>query len=282
MGRHPLEAQAFTLGSRHQYITWGWESWGANFVTRFVSQAWSKNYIPVISVYMMLAVPPSTGEGAAPYAAKLQNATTVSDYLASLARAAAQAKGSKPVIFHIEPDFYGFMQQYKYSGNMSLDNTPQHYQDNRPAYAFSHPRELADAGVIGVLFGGGDGNSTEPSTDGGFIAAHGAIAYTPPAAPSGLAISAVTGPTVALHWNPNGEEDLWGYRISYQPTGGDPASSTDVVRATQSSILLPRAGSWRITIAAYDAMGRLGPSSAAVTATTTSNASQVVVPLVRR
>jgi hypothetical protein len=168
------------------------------------------------------------------------------------------------------------------SGNMSLDNTPQHYQDNRPAYAFSHPRELADAGVIGVLFGGGDGNSTEPSTDGGFIAAHGAIAYAPPAAPIGLAISAVTGPTVALYWNPNGEEDLWGYRISYQPTGGGPASSTDVVRATQSSILLPRAGSWRITIAAYDAMGRLGPSSAAVTATTTSNASQVVVPLVRR
>lgn len=406
----------------YQYITWGWENWGPNFVTRFVSQAWSKNYIPVISVYMMLGVPPSTGEGAAPYAAKLQNATTVSDYLASLARAAAQAKGSKPVIFHIEPDFYGFMQAYKYSsgqpnpddpssypvalnisgypnnlagfgrrivdvihatapnalvaphasmwattgdpnnvsaaeatsmaqrtaafigamggdqadlwfvewsdrdsgsglrpwwdatdrtlprptrallwehalsaaagkrlilwqvpsGNMSLDNTPQHYQDNRAAYAFSHPRELADAGVIGVLFGGGDGNATEPSTDGGFIAAHGAIAYAPPAAPSGLAVSTVTGPTVALYWNPNGEEDLWGYRISYQPTGGGPASSTDIVRATQSSILLPRAGSWRITIAAYDAMGRLGPSSAAVTATTTSNASQVVVPLVRR
>jgi hypothetical protein len=406
----------------YQYITWGWEGWGPNFVTRFVSQAWSKNYIPVISVYMVLGVPPSTGEGPAPYAAKLQNATTVSDYLASVARAAAQAKGAKPVIFHIEPDFYGFMQAYKYStgasspddpssypvalnvtgypnnlagfgrrivdlihatapnalvaphasmwatngdpnnigvaeatsvaqrtaafiramggdqadlwfvewsdrdsgsglrpwwddtdltlprptrailwegalsaaagkrlmlwqvpcGNMSLDNTPLHYQDNRPAYAFSHPRELADAGVIGVLFGGGDGNSTEPSTDGGFIAAHGAIAYAPPAAPSGLAISAVTGPTVALYWNPNGEEDLWGYRISYQPIGGGPVSSTDVVRATQSSILLPRAGSWRITIAAYDAMGRLGPSSAAVTATTTSNASQVMVPLVQR
>jgi hypothetical protein len=116
---------------------------------------------------------------------------------------------------------------------------------------------------------------------GGFIAAHGAIAYAPPAAPSGLAVSTVTGPTVALYWNPNGEEDLWGCRISYQPSGG-PASSIDVVRATQSSILLPRAGSWRITIAAYDAMGRLGPSSAAVTATTTSNASQIVVPLVRR
>ena len=73
----------------YQYITWGWESWGPNFVTRFVSQAWSKNYIPVVSVYMILGVPPSTGEGGVPYAAKLQNATTVSDYLASVARAAA-------------------------------------------------------------------------------------------------------------------------------------------------------------------------------------------------
>ncbi len=38
---------------------------------------------------------------------------------------------------------------------MSLDNTCDHYQDNRAAYLFNHPRDLVDAGVMGVLFGGG-------------------------------------------------------------------------------------------------------------------------------
>lgn len=101
----------------YQYITYGWENWNRDangnpyFVDLFVKQAWSKNYIPVISVYMMLEVPPATGEGGPQYASKLQNADTVRNYLASLERAAQQARGDKPAIFQLEPDFYGFMQQ---------------------------------------------------------------------------------------------------------------------------------------------------------------------------
>ena len=99
----------------YQYITYGWEGWGDNFVSRFANQAWNKGYTPVISVYLMLGVPGNCGESPACYANKLQNATTVSAYLASLQRAAQQANGVKPVIFHLEPDFYGYMQQYNYS-----------------------------------------------------------------------------------------------------------------------------------------------------------------------
>ena len=65
-------------------------------------------------------------------------------------------------------------------GNMSLDNTCDHYRDNRAAYVFQHPRDLFDAGVFAVLFGGGAACQTQVTTDGGFVAAQGAIAYALP------------------------------------------------------------------------------------------------------
>jgi hypothetical protein len=69
-------------------------------------------------------------------------------------------------------------------GNMSLDNTPGHFQDNRLDYFFDHPKEFAAAGAFGIVFGSGCGDPTMPDTDGGhFIArteeyhAHGGTAF---------------------------------------------------------------------------------------------------------
>lgn len=48
-------------------------------------------------------------------------------------------------------------------GNQYFDtenNTNGHYQDNRVEYFFSHMSELAQSGVIGLLFGAGNGGST--------------------------------------------------------------------------------------------------------------------------
>ncbi|MBE7550045.1 MAG: fibronectin type III domain-containing protein [Anaerolineales bacterium] len=413
----------------YQYITYGWEGWGSNFVNRFVNQAWNKNYIPVISVYLMLGVPTDCGESASCYASKLQNATTVSNYLASLQRAAQQASGAKPVIFHLEPDFYGFMQQYNHSrgvaqpdsptnypvalnvsgypnnlagfgkrlvdlihqaapnalvaphasmwatnldpnnvpasqvaslaqrtaafinamggtqadlffvewsdrdsgctdlaqcqpprpwwddtnrtiprvsravlwenalsatagkrlilwqvpaGNMSLNDTCDHYRDNRPAYAFRHPRDLYDAGVIAVLFGAGATCLTKPSTDGGFIQAQGDIAYDTPAQPTGLSAGTAAGPSVPLRWNENSEPDLWGYRLTYSPVGGGTPLTVDVGPANATWLLIPRAGQWRVTVAAYDAMGQLSSASGSVIVTTSVDAPGVYLPLIRK
>lgn len=413
----------------YQYITYGWESWGPTFVNRFVTQAWNKNYVPVISVYLMLGVPTDCGESASCYASKLQNATTVSNYLASLRRAAQQASGSKPVIFQLEPDFYGFMQQYNYSrevaqpdsptnypvalnvsgypnnlagfgkrmvdlihqtapnalvaphasmwatnsdpnsvsanqvaslaqrtatfinamggtqadlffvewsdrdsgctdqpqcqpprawwddtnrtvprvsravlwenalsaaagkrlilwqvpaGNMSLNDTCDHYRDNRPAYAFRHPRDLFDAGVIAVLFGAGADCLTNPSTDGGFIQTQGDIAYDPPAQPTGLSAGTAVGPLAPLRWNENSEPDLWGYRISYTRVGGGASFTIDLGPANATWLLIPTAGQWQVSIAAYDAMGRLSPSSNSVIVTTTVDAPAVYLPAISK
>jgi hypothetical protein len=411
----------------YQYITWNWESWGPNFVNRFVNQAWSKDYVPVISVYMVLGVPGSCGDESADcYAAKLQNATTVSNYLASLQRAAQQANGTHPVIFHLEPDFYGYMQQRNYdpklpqpdsptnypvalnvsgypnnlagfgrrmvdvthqaapnalvaphasmwatnadpnavpasqvvtmaqstatfinamggaqaelffvewsdrdsgctdldqcqpprawwddtnrslprvsranlwenalsaaagkrlilwqvpAGNMSLDNTCDHYQDNRPAYAFRHPRDLYEGGVMAILFGSGATCLTNPSTDGGFIQSQGDIAYDPPEAPTGLSADAPAGPSVPLHWDENSEPDLWGYRITYVPAGGGTPRSISVGPGNSTALFIPTAGEWQVSVAAYDAMGNLGPASSSVPVTTEVDAPAVYLPV---
>jgi hypothetical protein len=167
-------------------------------------------------------------------------------------------------------------------GNMSLDNTCNHYQDNKAAYLFQHPRDLFDAGVFAILFGGGAECSTQVWTDGGYVAAQGGIAYSPPAAPTGLASDPAPGPVVLVYWNENTEPDLWGYRISYQLTQGGPLYTIDAGRKNAQDILLPQAGTWRITVAAYDAMGQPGADSSAIFVTTSVGGSVEFLPLIGR
>ncbi|GIV95981.1 MAG: hypothetical protein KatS3mg057_0638 [Herpetosiphonaceae bacterium] len=409
----------------YQYITYEWyvDGWGGNFVGRFAGQAWSKGYIPVISVYMMLGLPPTCGESGSCYAQKLQDAGAVATYLAAIEEAARQAQGDAPVIFHIEPDFYGFMQQLSNSdsappgvqpddpssypvalnipgypntlagfgrrivdvihqtapnalvaphasmwatnndpnngtpedaismaqrtagfinamggaeadlifvewsdrdagsglrpwwddtnqtlprparailwenalsaaagkrlmlwqipvGNMNLDNTCQRYQDNRVNYISYHPRDLVDAGVIGLLFGPGEACMTHPSTDGGFLASQAAIAYALPAAPSGLTAT-VSGSLVLARWDESNEPDLWGYQLSYESAGGGSAVAHDAGRSNSMTVL-PGAGIWLLSVASYDAMGQLGPPSEPITVTITIDSSRTFLPLLVR
>jgi hypothetical protein len=409
----------------YQYITYGWESWGGGFVERFVRQAWEKDFIPIVVVYMLLGVPPNCGEGGSCYAQKLQNASTVAAYLASLERAAHEAAGSEAVIFNLEPDFYGYMQQFSHAddrpsgvqpdipssipvalnkdgyannlagfgryvvdmihaaapnalvapmasawatgsdpqsvtaaqavqmasraaafinamggaqadllvvewsdrdagswlrpwwddtdqetprptrailwenalsqaahkrlllwqvpaGNRALDNTCEHYQDNRAAYAFEHARDLFDAGVIGVLFGGGAECMTQVWTDGGFVAAQAAIAYAAPDAPGGLAVTSSIGNTISLRWDENDEPDLWGYRLLYRRNPGGSSYELDVGRRNTSSLHLPLSGTWEIRVAAIDAMGNQSPASTPVMVTTTVDAESIFLPMVVR
>jgi hypothetical protein len=410
----------------YQYITYEWYSdgWGGNFVGRFVDQAWSKGYIPVVSVYMMLDLPPTCGEGGACYATKLQNASAVQTYLAALTEAASEANGTKPVIFHLEPDFYGFMQLLSLTappagvkpndptsfpvalnitgypntlagfgrrlvdlihttapnalvapmasawatdqdpqtasaadaitmgqqtaafisamggaqadlffvewsnadagsglsawwddtdgtlprptrallwenavsaaagkrlilwqvpvGNMSLDNTCDHYRDNRAAYLFSHPRDLVDAGVTGVLFGGGLPCMTEVTTDGGFVGAQGAIAYAAPAAPAGLSASMLGGLAATVRWDESSEPDLWGYRVLYRPLAGGTARVVDARRQDALGLVLPAPGAWALSVEAYDAMGRESAPSSPVTVTATTAPHSAYLPALRR
>ncbi len=411
----------------YQYITYDWyvNGWGGDFVTRFVNQAWSKNYVPLISVYLILGLPPTCGESGACYATKLQDPNAVNIYLSAIQEAARQAQGTDPVIFQLEPDFYGYMQQLSNRddrppgvqpddpgsfpvalnisgypnnlagfgrrvvdvihatapnalvaphasmwatnvdpfsvvpseviniaertaafidamggaqsdllvvewsdrdagsglrpwwddtnqwlprptrailwenalsaasnkrlilwqmpvGNMALDNTCDHYQDNKAAYLFQHPRDLYDAGVFAILFGGGADCSTQVWSDGGFVAAQGAIAYAIPSAPTGLAAAVPIGPVVLVHWDENSEPDVFGYRLDFQSMQGGPHYIIDARRENSTNLILPWQGDWRITVAAYDAMNQLGLDSDPVFVHTTVDPLVVFLPLVKR
>lgn len=52
-------------------------------------------------------------------------------------------------------------------GNMSLPDTVNHWQDNRVDYFFAHAAEVAATNSFGMLFGSGQSQQTNPSTDGG-------------------------------------------------------------------------------------------------------------------
>lgn len=410
----------------NQYITYDWyaDGWGGGFVTKFVEHAWRHRFTPIVSVYMILSTPPLCGESAACYAQKLQDPAAVQRYFDALAEAARQARGERPVIFQLEPDFYGFMQDFSNSdgrpagvrpddpasypaavntagypntlagfgrrmvdvihqnapnalvaphvsmwgsrnepngvpagevaglarrsaafvgamggaqadllsvewsdkdagsgatpwwddaniqlprpsravlwenalsaaagkrlllwqvpsGNMELDNSCSHYRDNRAAYAFRHAIDLARAGVLGIVFGGGRDCTTSPATDGGFIAAQAAIAYAPPAAPAGLHADAPVGAGARVRWDDGPETDLSGYRLRVARQGGGATYVREAGRASAATLLLPAAGTWAISLVAYDAMGNQSPPSAPVYVTTTTAPEQIFLPLLR-
>lgn len=409
----------------YQYITHGWENWGGTFVNRFVNQAWNKGFTPMVVVYLALDTPPQCGEDSACYAQKLKNSGFVNAYLASLERAALEARGAKPVIFNIEPDFYGYMQQLSNSssrppgvqpnnpasypvalnrsgypnnlagfgrfivdlihnsapnalvapmaskwaappdpqgstaaaalqnarqvasfidamggaqadllvvewsdrdagygvrpwwddtdqtsprptrailwenalsqasgkrlmlwqapvGNMALNDTCDHYRDNRAAYLFNHARDVFEAGIIGVLFGGGMECMTQVWTDGGFVAAQGQIAYASPAAPTGLALDSISGPAARLRWNANSEPDLWRYALRYRKLPGGSNLTLPVSRRNSVWLILPEAGDWEVRLTALDAMGNLSAYSAPLTLTTLEDAKLLFLPVVQR
>jgi hypothetical protein len=56
-------------------------------------------------------------------------------------------------------------------GNMAQNNTPNHWQDNRVDYLFSHLAEVTDARIVALLFGAGQPDQTTPESDGGNLVA---------------------------------------------------------------------------------------------------------------
>ncbi len=409
----------------YQYITWGWESWGGNFVRRFVGHSWRNGFIPVVTVYMMLG---ATGgdENAAVYAEKLKDEQVVNAYLQSLERALEEAVGDKPVIFVIEPDFYGFMQQLSNSssppsgvraddpdsfevalkktgypntlsgfgkylidlihqkapnalaapmvsmwgvnrdplfasepqtldyaqrtasfllkmgadqadlitvewsdrdagrgirpwwddrdgelprpnraiywahqlgrslnkrlllwqvpvGNMDLDNTTcNHYRDNRAAYLFRHPQDMWEAGFVGILFGGGDGCSTQVWTDGDFVKNQARLYYQPPSTPLDLQRVQVNGSLARLRWRENLESDVVGYRLEYQMEGGGQTGWVDAGIRNSIWIVLPQKGRWQIRVRAYDLHQGETPPSGWVLVETTEDAQRLYLPAIQR
>jgi hypothetical protein len=121
-GAATLKASA-PFGMRYQYLAGGvntgsgWATWntGGNFVTWYVQESVAQGMVAVFPYYMLLQSNPATGaDEAAKDLSNLRNVATMTAYWADvklfMQRAAAGASG-KPVVLHVEPDLWGYIEQ---------------------------------------------------------------------------------------------------------------------------------------------------------------------------
>jgi hypothetical protein len=108
------------LDARYQYLAGGvntgsgWSTWNPNgtFVTRYVKESHAKGVVPVLTYYMLLQSKSSFEGGEAEKdLAHLRNASLMRAYWKDFTLALKRAKGKKLVIFHLEPDLFGYMHQ---------------------------------------------------------------------------------------------------------------------------------------------------------------------------
>ncbi|HXR14183.1 MAG TPA: hypothetical protein VN740_05930 [Solirubrobacteraceae bacterium] len=110
------------LGLRYQYLAGGvntghgWQTWdpGGSFVSRYIAESRAHHIVPVFSYYQIRQSLPGAGDSDEP-AADLGNLADVAtmrayflDLEAFFTRAAA---GGGPVVLHLEPDLFGYIEQ---------------------------------------------------------------------------------------------------------------------------------------------------------------------------
>jgi len=113
---------------RYQYLAGGvntanpWQNWNSPtgaFASMYMNDSSAAGYIPVFTYYELLQSTPSTGanESDRDYS-NLNNASTMNAYYANF-KLLMQLAGSfgKTVVVHVEPDFWGYMEQRAAGGD---------------------------------------------------------------------------------------------------------------------------------------------------------------------
>jgi hypothetical protein len=128
LGATPIRSKA-PFGFRYQYLAAGvntgsgWQTWqepspmSGLFVTRYIQESVNQGLVPAFSYYMIYQSLPgsSSGEQQA-VITNLNSTATMQAYWADLRvffqRAGASPFADTPVVFHVEPDMWGYVQQW--------------------------------------------------------------------------------------------------------------------------------------------------------------------------
>ncbi len=111
--------KSFPAGFRYQYLAGGvntgqgWSTWNpdGSFVSRYVRESAAAHVIPVFPYYMLLQSKPGGSDEAKADLGNVTNADTMKAYWADVELFFRRARGSTPVVLHVEPDFWGYAQQ---------------------------------------------------------------------------------------------------------------------------------------------------------------------------
>jgi hypothetical protein len=115
---------------RYQYLSGGvntgngWETWNSPsgaFATFYMNASSGSNYIPIFTYYELLQSTPSTGANESDRDfSNLNNTATMSSYYANFKLLMQKAGAfAKPVVVHVEPDLWGYLQQRAAGGDAS-------------------------------------------------------------------------------------------------------------------------------------------------------------------
>src|SRR3954465_7149035 len=110
-----------TVELRYQYLAGGvntgsgWSTWnpGGSFVTRYVAESRAAGVVPVFPSSQLLqsrAGHCSGGEEQADLC-RLRDAGVMRAYWADLRLALRRMRGAKPVVLHVEPELWGYLEQ---------------------------------------------------------------------------------------------------------------------------------------------------------------------------
>jgi hypothetical protein len=107
------------FGFRYQYLAGGvntghgWSTWNPDgtFASLYVRDSWTHGTIPVLTYYMLLQSKPGGGDEAHADLANLHDASTMAAYWRDVTLLFRRVHGAEPVVVHVEPDLWGYLQQ---------------------------------------------------------------------------------------------------------------------------------------------------------------------------
>jgi hypothetical protein len=107
------------FGFRYQYLAGGvntgqgWATWnpGGSFASMYVQESWANGEIPVLTYYMDLQSNPQGGDEAQTDLAHLRDPQLMQAYWQDVRLLFQRVRGAKPVVVHVEPDLWGYLEQ---------------------------------------------------------------------------------------------------------------------------------------------------------------------------
>jgi hypothetical protein len=112
------------FGFRYQYLAGGvntgsgWSTWNPDgtFASMYASESWAHGAVPVLTYYMLLQSKPGGGDEAHADLTNLRDAATMAAYWSDVRLLFSRIRGSKPVVVHVEPDLWGYLEQANVAG----------------------------------------------------------------------------------------------------------------------------------------------------------------------
>jgi hypothetical protein len=107
------------FGFRYQYLAGGvntgqgWSTWNPDgtFASMYVQDSWAHHVVPVLTYYMLLQSSPKGDSEATTDLSHLGDAQLMQAYWNDVRLLFQRVRGTQPVVVHVEPDLWGYLEQ---------------------------------------------------------------------------------------------------------------------------------------------------------------------------